>query len=388
MFLGVKMFGKPITLFKMFGFAVRMDISWIVIALLITWSLATGVFPEYYPTKDYPQFTKLTYWLMGVAGMLGLFVSIVFHELCHSLVARVYGMPMKGITLFIFGGVAEMTDEPKSAKSEFLMAIAGPLSSVLIAGLFYAAYLLGKAHGLTILAVAVFGYLATINMVLVVFNLLPGFPLDGGRVLRSALWHFQGDFRKATRIAASFGSGMGMMLIVLGVLTVINTGNFIGGMWYFLIGMFLKNAANSSYQQVLIRDSLAGSRVTRFMTENVITVTPDMTVLDMVDNYIYRYHHSTYPVVKDGILLGSVSVRNVRAILRDSWPAKTVRDVMDPCSDSNTISPNADAMSALAKMNQLQVSRLMVTENNKLAGIISLRDILKFLSMKTELEQV
>ncbi|OHB55559.1 MAG: peptidase M50 [Planctomycetes bacterium GWF2_50_10] len=380
------MFGKTITLFKMFGFAVRIDISWIVIAVLITWSLAKGLFPTYYPPAENPQFTTSTYWLMGIGGMAGLFVSIVFHELCHSLVAKRYGLPMKGITLFIFGGVAEMSEEPPSPKAEFLMAIAGPASSVGLAVLFYIVSIAARQYTWPSYVGAVFGYLAIINLVLVVFNMLPGFPLDGGRVLRSILWYWKGNIRWATKVASGFGSSLGIMLIVLGVLSVISS-NFIGGMWYFLIGLFLKNAANMSYQQIIIRESLGGWPVTKFMKRDVITVEPDMTVEDMVDKVIYKYHHNMYPVVSGGRLVGCVSVKNVRSIPRGDWPIKTVRDIAQQCGETNTVSPQIDAMAALGKMNELQVSRLMVVDGGRLAGIISLRDMLKFLSMKTELEE-
>ena len=181
------MFGKRITLFKLFGFSVRIDISWLIIVILITWSLALGLFPHYY--KD---LSKTTYWLMGATGALGLFVSIIFHELCHSLVARRYGLPIKGITLFIFGGVAEMEEAPPSAKAEFMMAIAGPISSVLLGVVLYGILTLGKGSGWPDPVNGVIGYLAAINCILAGFNLLPAFPLDGGRMLRSALWGWKG----------------------------------------------------------------------------------------------------------------------------------------------------------------------------------------------------
>jgi len=318
--------------------------------------------------------------------MAGLFVSIIFHELCHSLVAKRYGLPMKGITLFIFGGVAEMSEEPPSPKAEFLMAIAGPASSVGLSILFYIISVAARHNAWPGYIGAVFGYLAIINAVLVVFNLLPGFPLDGGRVLRSILWYWKGNIRWATKVASGFGSSLGIVLIVFGVVSIISS-NFIGGMWYFLIGLFLKNAANMSYQQIVIRESLGGWPVTKFMKREVVTVEPDMTVEDMVDKVIYKYHHNMYPVVSGERLIGCVTVKNVRSIPRVNWPVKTVRDITQQCGETNTVSPQMDAMAALGKMNQLQVSRLMVVDEGRLAGIISLRDMLKFLSMKTELEE-
>ena len=199
------MFGHRMKLFKLLGFEVRIDASWIVIAVLVTWSLAKGAFPSWYP-----NLTPATYWIMGVVGALGLFVSIVAHEFCHSLVARKFGMPMKGITLFIFGGVAEMGDEPPTAKAEFMMAIAGPLSSLAIGGCCYLIYLLGLQSQWPTPVNAVNYYLFYINVILAAFNLLPAFPLDGGRVLRSILWGAKGNMRWATRVSSSIGSAFGL----------------------------------------------------------------------------------------------------------------------------------------------------------------------------------
>ena len=241
------MFGKPIKLFHLLGFEVRVDLSWIIIAALVVWSLSIGLFPYHYrglPTR--------TYWLMGVAGALGLFFSIVFHEFSHSIIARRYGVPMKGITLFIFGGVAEMGEEPSSAKAEFMMAVVGPLSSVCIGLVFFGVSSLGLEWGWAKPVTGVVGYLAYMNGMLAGFNLLPAFPLDGGRMLRSILWGLKRNLRWATRISSGIGSGFGIFLILLGFFQFFK-GNFVGGMWWFLIGMFLRNAARSSYQQLLLR---------------------------------------------------------------------------------------------------------------------------------------
>jgi len=191
------MFGKRIKLFKLLGFEVRVDWSWIIIAILIAWSLSKGLFPSYYK-----NLSTQTYWWMGIIGAAGLFLSIIVHELSHSLVARKYGLPMKGITLFIFGGVAEMEEEPPSARAEFMMAIAGPLSSILIALVFYGIQAAGKQAGLAAPVTGVVGYLAMINGILAGFNLLPAFPLDGGRVLRSILWGVKKNLRWATYISS------------------------------------------------------------------------------------------------------------------------------------------------------------------------------------------
>jgi len=366
----------------MFGFSVRMNFSWLIIAVLVTWSLATQVFPE-----SYKGYSQAAYWWMGLGGMLGLFVSVIFHELCHSLVARRFDLQMKGITLFIFGGVAEMTEEPKSPKAEFLMAIAGPASSVLLALVFYAAAYGGRYLKLPEPVTGTIGYLGFINIVLVVFNLLPGFPLDGGRMFRSILWYWKGDLRWATRIAASFGSGFGMVLIVLGIFIFMG-GNFIGGMWYFLIGLFLRNAASISYRQLLMREALQGEPIARFMNAEPVTVSPDTPIEELVEHYIYKYHYKMYPVVQaDKTLVGCVTVQRVKEIPKDQWGHRMVRELMRGCSKDNTISPHEDAMEALAKMSRTQLSRLMVVRDGRLLGIITLKDMLGFLSMKMEFER-
>jgi len=222
---------------------------------------------------------------MGVAGVVGLFASIVLHELSHSLVARRYGVPMKGITLFIFGGVAEMEREPPNPKAEFLMAIAGPIASLLIAIACLGSYRLAQALGWPVEIQGVAGYLAWLNGTLVVFNLVPAFPLDGGRVLRSALWRWKENLQWATRITSQIGSGFGLALILLGVLALIG-GNVIGGMWWILIGLFLRGAAGMSYRQLQIRQALEGERVSRFMNTEPVTVLAATTVKNLVEDYI------------------------------------------------------------------------------------------------------
>ena len=208
------MFGKRIRLFKLLGFEVRLDLSWIIIAVLVTWSLAKGLFPFLYP-----DLAPEVYWGMGAAGALGLFASIVFHEFCHSLVARKFGMAMKGITLFIFGGVAEMGEEPPTARAEFLMAVAGPLSSFFLSGVFYFIFQAGLNGDWPEPLNGVLRYLSGINALLAAFNLLPAFPLDGGRILRSILWGTKQDLQWATRISAGIGSGFGIVLIISGYLS-------------------------------------------------------------------------------------------------------------------------------------------------------------------------
>jgi Zn-dependent protease/predicted transcriptional regulator len=375
------MFGKGFKLFTLFGFQIKIELSWLILAALVTWSLAANVFPT-----SASGLSTATYWWMGAIGAALLFASVVFHELCHSLVARQYGLPIKGITLFIFGGVSEMEDEPPSAQSEFLVAVVGPVSSAVLAAAFYGLSLLGKGAGWPVPVNSVSRYLASINISLAAFNILPAFPLDGGRVLRSILWGWRKDLRWATRLAARIGQGFGVGLLALGVLYLF-LGNFVGGLWMFVIGSFLQNASRTSYRQLFVRQALEGEHVQRFMQTDVVSVSPTVTVKQLVEDYIYRYHFKMFPVMEDGTLVGCVSTRAVQRIPRDAWGQHVVGELSGACSPENTVRPTDDAIDALATMSRTQNSRLMVVDDGRLVGVITLKDILEFLSLKLDLER-
>ena len=374
------MFGKRIPLFKLFGFRVSIDITWFILAILITWTLAEDTFPRYFE-----GFSKATYLWMGIAGALGLFVSIVFHEFCHSLVASRFGLPMKGITLFIFGGVAEMVDEPDRPRTEFLMAVAGPISSVLLSTGIFLVYLAVKQIGWLGPVKAVLQWLFIINFFLAGFNLLPAFPLDGGRVLRSILWAVKGNLRWATKIASKLGSAFGLFLIIMGLWFFIG-GDFIGGVWLALIGMFIRTASQTSYRQLLVRAALGGEEIRHFMKSDLITVPPSISVEQLVNDYFYRYHLKMFPVCDGNLLLGCVTSNQVKQMPKDQWSQQTVRQLMKPCSGENTVGPEMDAVKALSIMNRTGNSRLMVADGEQLVGIVTLKDMLKFLDLKIDLE--
>jgi Zn-dependent protease len=376
------MFGRPVSLFKVLGFEVKIDISWVVLAALITWSLASGLFPEYY--KDLPP---AAYWWMGAAGAVGLFLSIVIHELSHSLVARYYGISMKGITLFIFGGVAQMEYEPPNPKTEFMMAIVGPLSSCLISFLSFLLYTVGEKSGWPVTVNGVLAYLAWVNIILAVFNLIPAFPLDGGRVLRSALWSWKKDIRWATGIAAQIGSGFGILLIIMGVIYIIS-GNFVTGLWWFLIGLFLRSTAQMSYQQLLAHSLFNTKKVNELMVKNPVTVPRSISLEEFVRDYVYQHHFQMYPVLSFGKLSGCISIRQLASIPREEWAKYTVGAVALPCNGNTTISPEEDANKALEIMNRTGNSRLLVVKGDQLEGIISLKDMLALLSLKMELNDL
>jgi CBS domain-containing protein len=266
------------------------------------------------------------------------------------------------------------------------MAIAGPIASVLLAsGVAFVSFA-GRRYGWPVSVHGTLSWLAGINLLLAAFNMIPAFPLDGGRVLRSALWHWKRSLKWATRITSALGSGFGLFLIVMGVVSFV-AGNFIGGMWWFLIGMFVRNAAQMSYRQLIVRRALEGEPVRRFMQREIHSVPPDATLSEFLDDYVYRHHHKLFPVVQGGNLLGCMSTRRLKEVPREEWHLKTVGEVLEPCSDDTSVRPDADAMETLIKMSRTGTSRLMVVNERELQGILSLKDLVRFISLKLEIEE-
>lgn len=368
-------------LFTLFGFEVKLDLSWLLLALLISWSLGAGWFPA-----RYPELSSYAYAWMGISVAIGVFFSIVFHEFSHSMVARHYGMPIRGITLFIFGGVAEMESEPPNPKTEFLMAIAGPISSFMLAAILWVAASLTEGSGLPQPITGVLSTLAVVNLTVAIFNLAPAFPLDGGRMLRAALWHWRRDLHEATFVSSRIGKGFGTALMILGVIAFVG-GNLIGGMWWFLIGIFVRGAASSSYQQLVLKDMVEGQPVRRFMRSDPITVAPTLSIAEWVEDYIYRYHYKMYPVLDESRLLGCITVDSLQGIRREDWPSTRVADVMEARSETNTVDASTDTMALLTNILQPDGrSRFMVVEGDRLVGIIALKDLLELISLKLQIE--
>lgn len=372
---------KGIRIFSLVGFEIRLDPSWVIILFLVIWSLSENFFPYHYK-----GLTKSTYWLMGISGALGLFSSIIFHELCHSLVARKFALPIKGITLFIFGGIAEMEREPATPKAEFFMAIAGPLSSIGLSLLFLGAYFNLPQNSASIPVIGVLKYLRWVNVLLAGFNLLPAFPLDGGRVFRSLLWQWNGNLRKATYISTRLGAGFGILISMAGILFLF-TGDVIAGIWAILIGMFLHNASQLSYQRVLLKRVFEREPVRRFMNPRPITASPSMTIEYLVENLMYAYHFKSFPVINEQTLVGCIAGKNIKELPRSQWREHTVAEYMEPCSFENTVTPDTDVMKALAIMSNSGNSRVLVVEKDVLVGILTLKDLLHFLALKMSLER-
>ncbi len=383
------MFGARWRLFRLLGFPIYVDVSWLVILVLVIFFLTSNFAAEVAGLSTYE------YVGMGLVTALAYFACIVLHELGHATVARATGLPIRGITLFIFGGVAELSEEPRSAGGEFVMAIAGPVVSAVLGGLFLALYAVGTHFDWPEAPLAVFRWLGIINWVLLAFNMIPGFPLDGGRVLRSILWGLTGNLRKSTWWASLGGRAFAWLLIGWGVLSIFapffnpaangSRGLDLGGLWWIIIGWFVNNAAKGSYQQVLIREALGGEPVRRFMNTQPIVVPPCTDLRHFVEDYVYRYHRKAFPVGADGRVEGYVSTRMLGDLPRDEWAGHTVADVMERDWKGLSIRPDADAMKALGKMQRTGLSRLLVVEGNNLVGIVSLKDLLRFLHLKLEL---
>lgn len=369
-----------IPLFRLFGFEVRLDWSWFFLAILVTWTLAVGYFPIHTP-----KLTSNTYWMMGLFGTIGLFISIVFHELSHSLVGRYYGVPIAGITLFIFGGIAQMSEAPLNPKSEFYMSLAGPLFSFGLAIVFYLLFHIGTLLSWPVEINGVLEYLSTINLILGIFNLLPGFPLDGGRVFRAILWWWKGNLNWATEIACRGGIGLGFGLIFMGIFEFV-LGSFIAGIWSVMLGFFLQNLSKMSYQEVIISDIFRGESIKKYTKTNVVTISPKISLQELIDNYFYKYYHKLYPVVENGKLIGCISFNEIKTADKNKWSILQVKDIMRKCTPEVTMDVTVGVTKALQLMTSLRNSRFIVTDHNELYGIITLKDITDVISIRSNLE--
>ncbi len=358
------------------GIPVRLHFSWFVVFGLITWALATRYFP-----MVAPELPMATNWLRGAVAAVLLFVSVLIHELSHSFVARHYKLPITSITLFIFGGVAQMKQEPSSPQIELQMALAGPLSSYALAIIFLITYKLALPFpGLKAIAF----YLFQINLILATFNLIPGFPMDGGRVLRALLWRRSGDFISATRKASKTGQRIALFFIFLGIFSLLT--GYSNGVWFILIGWFLYTAAQSSYQQATIKDTLTGVKVRDVMVYDVVTVDADTPLSYLVDNYFLRYGYGGFPVVDNSGVVGIISLKEIKGIERDKWQSLRARDVMQPIDSSLGVSEDDDVSTILERMMQEDRGRLVVLKGRRLTGLITRSGIARYLQIKNELQ--
>ncbi|MDP2682899.1 MAG: site-2 protease family protein [Deltaproteobacteria bacterium] len=371
--------GRGVKLFKILGVQISLDYTWFIVFGLVAWSLAQGYFPLIIPGLG-----TFTYILMGVISAVLLFACVLIHELSHSYTSNKLGLDIKEITLFIFGGVAKLTKEPDDPITELKIAVAGPAASIVLAAIFWVLMQIANAFSIYPVLSAIFEYLAMINMVLVIFNMIPGFPLDGGRVLRALWWKKTGDLQKATQIASRVGKGFAALLIGFGFFQIF-MGNFIGGLWMIFIGMFLQQTADSSYRQLLVKKTLERIKVGDAMTRNVVTITEDSTLTTVVEKYFFGYHFVGFPVSSDGRITGMLTLNNVRLVPKEQWDTTLVRDVINKISPDAILSPEDNAMDALSRMIDLDTGRVLVMDGDKLIGIITRRDIMKLMEFKTDL---
>lgn len=363
---------------RLFGIPLRVHVSWLIVFGLVSWSLAGGYFPAVLP--DLPVWS---YWVQAMVAAAMLFVSIILHELGHSLVARHHGVGISSITLFVFGGVSQMKEEPRKAREEFQIAIVGPLISLGLAGVFWALGSLGqRAEGLTA-TTAVLLYLAGINLLLAVFNMLPVFPLDGGRVLRAALWHRRGNLASATQTAASVGRVFAFALIALGLLQLF-AGRF-GGLWLVLIGWFIMQAGAAGARQATLREALGGLRVRDVMVTDPVTVQADASVADLIDGYVARYTYGGYPVQRDGRIVGLVTLHDLSKIPRQEHAARRVETIMTPLDPAVLVDPEASVFDAFTRMVSGNQGRFLVEDRGRVAGLITLNGIMHLAQIRTSL---
>jgi Zn-dependent protease/predicted transcriptional regulator len=372
--------GRSYRLFEVAGIEVAVDPSWIVIFLLVLVSLAVGYFPARGPGYGWG-----TYAVLGVVATILFFASVLVHELAHAVVGNHFGEEVRRITLFIFGGMAHLSHEPRAPATEFKIAVVGPLTSFALAVLFW-----GIAVGVASFAphslwVELFGYLAFINAALGAFNLLPGFPLDGGRLLRAFFWWRSGDLRRATARAADWGTGIAIGLMVLGALEIFS-GSLVGGLWLFFVAMFLRGAAEAGLQNVVVEQILQQTDVGDLMLSAPITVPPDTTVADVIDQYFLRYGYGGFPVATDGRAEGLVSLAQVRACPVEERARRSVREIMRPLGDDIRIAPDAPVLEALRRMMEAETGRLLVMRGSELSGILTRDAVIRFVHMKSEIE--
>jgi Zn-dependent protease/CBS domain-containing protein len=365
------MFGTSWRVGRVAGIELRVDSSWAVIALLVTYSMYLRVSLVY---PDTP-----TAWAVAVAvlGAVLFFGSVLVHELAHALASQARGIRVQDITLFLFGGATRARVESRGPGDEFLIAAVGPLTSGILAGLFGIVASLGR-DALPAPLAGTFGYLAWTNLLLAVFNLVPGFPLDGGRLLRAGLWKATGSFGRATRIASLAGQAVGWLLVAAGVASLL-AGNLAGGIWFAFIGWFLVQAARSSYEELQLRHMLRGVEAEDVMARDLLRIGPEVSLQDAVDGWFMRYDHGAFPVEEGGRTVGLLTLRGVRRVPREQWPTRRVREAMVPLGGQVVVVPDARMDGVLGKLEDGEANRVLVVEGGEVVGIITPSDLTRWL---------
>ena len=362
---------------RILGIDIKLDYSWFLVLVLTTWSLAGQYFPN-----TYPGWPAVTYWVLGATTAVLFFASVLAHELAHSVVSEGSGVPVRDITLFVFGGAAQISEEPKTPRNEFWMALVGPLTSFVFAALFGLLWLIGRSVSPYLQALAL--WLAGINVSLGLFNLIPGFPLDGGRVFRAAVWAVTGNLRLATQIATTLGRFVAYGFILFGGLQIF-TGNWFNGLWLAFIGWFLENAATVSYRKMALDEMLAGHTVREIMTTACQSIPRHLTLDAFVDGVLLRTARRCFPVHEGGELQGLVTIHRVRQVPRERWKTTRIQDIMIPRSELKTVAPSDELSAVLARMAAEDVNQFMVVEEGELLGLVARDNFLNFIQTRAEL---
>lgn len=363
---------------KLAGIDVYAHLSWFIIFVLLTWSLASDWFPQYFA-----GWSTTTYWMSAFFSTFLLFVCVLFHEMAHALVARARGLRVKGITLFIFGGMAEIDQDMKRPGVEFQVAIAGPIASFLLAG---AAFLLALPFRTsTAPAEAVLDYLAVSNLLLGAFNLIPGFPLDGGRVLRSIIWRVTGNFQRATRIASYAGQGCGYIFIFIGIVRFF-TGDFFDGLWVVFIGWFLLSAAQTVNVEAMMQSTLKGVLVAQVMDPQPVTVPANISLQKLVDEYFLPKRLRTAPVVQGEYLSGLITLSDLTRVERERWSYTPVGHVMRLLEQVYAAAPDQELREVIHEMGTRNINQVPVIQDGRLVGLLSRESIVRYLQVRQELQ--
>jgi Zn-dependent protease/predicted transcriptional regulator len=368
------------TLMRVGGIDIIIDYSWFIIFFLVAYTMAESYFPQSHQHYSTPQ-----YWIMGAIVAALFFISILIHEIAHSFVAMKHGIKVTSIRLLIFGGLAQVTAEPKTGRHEFLIALSGPAASMALGMFFLTIYSYYYMTDLKTPIAGIAGWLAGANIILAVFNLIPGFPLDGGRILRAFLWDRWNDRERATKVVSQIGNSFALFLIIFGVLQFLVTQSLISGLWLIFVGLFMKQSAAGSYQAVMMQRALDGVQVRQIMTENLITVDWLTSITELVENYIYKHQFANYPVFNRDEFVGMVSLEGVKTISKELWGFKQVRDIMTPVELVPCLKPTDDATEALSRMVSEDIGRMPVVDNGHLLGIVSRRDIMNLFKVKSDL---
>jgi len=362
---------------RLFGIEISVHWSWLFIFFLVTWTFATGILEEFYP-----DWTGSRRWVVASAISLIFFLSILLHEMSHSLLARRYGIPVSSITLFVFGGVSNLAKEPDNARQEFWIAIVGPLTSLAMALLFTAGYFV--LSPLEEGAGGVSANLAVINFAIGIFNLVPGFPLDGGRVLRSVFWAQKRNLLAATRIASNVGQAVAYGIMALGVASFFFV-DVITGIWFFLIGNFLRSASIASYEQLFLDTVLKGIPASAVARQDYVTVPPELTLAQLVEEHVLAGHGRCFPVVAGSELLGLVTLQDLRQVPREEWPTTSVYRAMTPLSKLRTASMRDDLPYVLAQMAAGDVNQVPLMDGRELIGLIHRSDVIRYIQVRQEI---